>query len=891
MRSSFAARWMLTTALVGFAAMSAGCFRSKMGKSKDCRPGTAGCPFAGPTDSDAAAADPGDGPRGPSDGPADRRQDVLLYGDGTRDTRDGGDSPSDVKRDGPSDSPRDGTDARRDVPAERGAEARVCGSREICGNGEDDDCNGLADCFDRVCQSDPSCIDRKKEVCDNGADDDGNGLVDCKDPACFGDKACVVPGREICNNNLDDDDDGLVDCADSDCSKDPSCVVRPGKEICDNGKDDNGDGLVDCTDPQCTAFAACLRAACVPDVDFGAIASSGAEVTRSLTTTGATASFATCASPGGVARVAGFSLAAAADVRLDFGQAQGSAHVVALYRAGAGQSCDQNPVDCLKVGDKPTATQTYNALPPGNYWVIIQSYPGTAGTTTVKLSTGKPGVSEVCDNGKDDDGDGATDCADLDCASASNCTLCVPDVNLGTISIGGGTKTATLDTTKTANRYHPSCGGTSTGNDAVVRFSVAEAEGITIQSRQSGDHVYQLFHVPPAGSSCDSASAGSCAYVSQAATMYWTGFGPGEEYLLVFKATSPGNEGVINISLTAFTGPGIELCNNGIDDDGDRLIDCEDPDCFGVSDCTAQMCQLDGDLGDIDIGTRKSLQVDLASATQVFDLRCGKGDGRGRAYRMNLLSPMVLNVRCTQTGDQVINVVPQLQPLDACDANRGNCAHPAALPSGCNFGIPNLQPGPHFLLVGGYSSGSEGTVDLALEAVQQRVVEICNNGIDDDGDGAIDCNDRKCATDEACQNQRCEPDKNLGLLAIDGTPVNAGLDTSDSGAGDDQKKTSCASGSGGKDLVVSFSLPSKTDLTVKWLQFGNHALMLYKADTAMVPCEAGTPVDCKATAGKESGSYLVTGLAAGKYYLVVDADTAGSEGPINLQLSGLRSSN
>jgi hypothetical protein len=35
-----------------------------------------------------------------------------------------------------------------------------------------------------------------------------------------------------------------------------------------------------------------------------------------------------------------------------------------------------------------------------------------------------------------------------------------------------------------------------------------------------------------------------------------------------------------------------------------------------------------------------------------------------------------------------------------------------------------------------------------------------------------------------------------------------------------------------------------------------------------------------------TGSYQLIGLAQGKYYLVVDADTASSEGGVILQLSG-----
>jgi hypothetical protein len=900
MSVTLASRLLFAAAIAAVAMLPSGCFRSRMlNPHKACPAGDPSCNVTPSSKRDAGRDGPSDGVDSQLDGKRDVVSDGAQDGlrdansDGPRDgARDGigdlpGDGRADGSRDGLSDGVSDGNrDLRTDSPTDRVPDSFVCSTSELCSNGIDDNCNGLIDCFDKGCQSDPACIDHKKETCDNGIDDDDNGLVDCKDPACFGDKACVVPGKEICNNNLDDDNDGLVDCADPDCAKDKTCVVQPGDEICDNSKDDNGDGLVDCTDPKCKTFPACLGAACKVDEDFGAIAPSGANVTRTMSTVGATASFATCASPGGVARVASFSLAAAADVKLDFTQAAGAAHVVALYRAGVGQTCDQNLVDCLRVGDKATATKTYSALPPGGYWLIVQSFPGTTGSTTVTLSTGKTGTTETCNNGIDDDGDGAIDCADLDCASAPDCNLCKPDVNLGTVVVGGGSKSTTVDTSKTSNRYHPSCAGLSAGNDAVIRFSVKETVGLTLYWEQTGDHVYGLYYMPNAGETCDSHQGGCTDMGGQRyEETNWSFFEPGD-YLLIFKARAAGMEGKIFVTLTAWANRKVEICNNEIDDDGDNLVDCDDPDCFSLAICSAPMCAPDGDLGNIDIGTKVNVKVDLTDATQVFRTDCGKGDGRGRAYRVNLLSPMVLDFTCTQTGDQVLQVSSQLGPLDLCDAHVTTCADPSVLPSGCRFGIPDLQPGLYYILVQAFASGTEGTVDLTLQGESQRTLEICNNGIDDDGDGAIDCNDRKCATDPLCRSVRCKPDKKFGLLALDGTALSAAVQTS--GAGDDQQKSKCVSGVGGADTVVSFSLPGKTDLTIEWAQVGNHALVLYLADsTAPLPCEANTLIDCHATANASTGKYTLSSLAAGSYYLVVDADQAGSEGGVILQISGL----
>ena len=122
----------------------------------------------------------------------------------------------------------------------------------------------------------------------------------------------------------------------------------------------------------CTTFPGCLTSV-HGRRHFGTIAHHGAKVTRDIDTRGAPRSRPARRRRRG--RVGRFELDAAADVRLDFTQAPGRAHAVGLFRAGANQACDRNPVNCLNVVDAATATRTYPALPPGVYWLIVQSYP------------------------------------------------------------------------------------------------------------------------------------------------------------------------------------------------------------------------------------------------------------------------------------------------------------------------------------------------------------------------------------------------------------------------------------------------------------------------------------------------------------------------------------
>jgi DNA-binding beta-propeller fold protein YncE len=87
-------------------------------------------------------------------------------------------------------------------------------------------------------------------ACANGIDDDGDGLVDGADPGCehaSDDHEGDPETGAACDNGVDDDGDGLTD------GDDPGCDPDPAVPECANGVDDDGDGLVDLDDPGCAS--------------------------------------------------------------------------------------------------------------------------------------------------------------------------------------------------------------------------------------------------------------------------------------------------------------------------------------------------------------------------------------------------------------------------------------------------------------------------------------------------------------------------------------------------------------------------------------------------------------------------------------------------------------
>ncbi len=157
----------------------------------------------------------------------------------------------------------------------------------------------------------------------------------------------------------------------------------------------------------------------------------------------------------------------------------------------------------------------------------------------------------------------------------------------------------------------------------------------------------------------------------------------------------PTNASVADSSVAAnflCQGQPAENCSNGVDDDADNLIDCNDPDCSGDSDAdtfVATPCGLD----------------------------CNDNDP--------LINPAAAE-SCSNAAD------------DDCDGAT-DCDD-----TDCQLNIDNDLDG-YFAL----PCGSD--CDDTNASVNPGAVEICDNGIDDECDVATDCNDSDCTQLALCR--------------------------------------------------------------------------------------------------------------------------------------------
>lgn len=164
------------------------------------------------------------------------------------------------------------------------------------------------------------------------------------------------------------------------------------------------------------------------------------------------------------------------------------------------------------------------------------------------------------------------------------------------------------------------------------------------------------------------------------------------DFCNVNQGGSGGRQLTFNSARLVFDGvSSIEICNNGLDDDGDGLVDCADGDCnnglsvnlgAGTSICS---------------GFSLSLTAVGSGGTSPYTYAWSNGLGTGESKSVSPTSTTTYTVTVTSA--------------DGCTAT--------------------------------------GQVILTVPSV---CVEICNNGIDDDGDGFIDNSDADCFNTGNCNN-------------------------------------------------------------------------------------------------------------------------------------------
>ena len=430
------------------------------------------------------------------------------------------------------------------------------GASEVC-NGVDDDCDGVVDEGDGNCGAGTvcllgscveDCVDSDGDgydTCNPGdsADDDGNA-EDCND-----NNAGVSPGAsEVCNG-VDDDCDGYID-------EDNVCVTE-----CNDGNDNDNDDLLDAQDPGCwddidnsLTYNPELddenRAgiACSHDSDCGNDAWSGNAQCGGDGNVYQTFLDFTCLNPGIGSSTCQLIANSQLKQTCQFGCLSGACLISNCLDVdgdnydtcssgdigddGLAEDCDDSDVSV-----NPGAVEICNGVDDDCDGVVDED------------------VCEICDNGLDDDGDGLIDgLIELD-----------EDNNETGVFGKQGSTGNIIDAVRNSSSLKLTC---PKGGNPFLRSTTAGWEEPRSDLHQTADKVCNLLGYRE-GKSSYCSSGGKCNFHSPEDNCLW--YWDGSEW----KYTNAGGlYKYRNSWITELTCEGrLPACNNGVDDDGDGLID------------------------------------------------------------------------------------------------------------------------------------------------------------------------------------------------------------------------------------------------------------------------------------------------------------------------------
>lgn len=303
-----------------------------------------------------------------------------------------------------------------------------------------------------------------------------------------------------------------------------------------------------------------------------------------------------------------------------------------------------------------------------------------------------PRAAEVCHNGIDDDCNGQSDCADRACAGEPSCGQCIPTgAEAGNCSDGRDND----------------CNGVSDCADVACRAARECA-----MCAPTGPERDPMACADGRDNDCDGRT--DCADSE-------CGFFP-------------------PCAMCTPTGPEAGNCSDRRDNDCDGRTDCNDSDCARDLECgaindtcaTATLIALPGRATGTTMGARDDYQPMCATST-----------APDVAFVFRNPTRQTVTIDTEGSGFDTMLVVYR---ADCTVANVLGCDDDSAGGTSSRVVLNDLVPGTYYIVVDGWNTASGAfTLNLSLGST-----EVCDNRIDDDRDGLIDCADPDCRTSMSC---------------------------------------------------------------------------------------------------------------------------------------------
>ncbi len=324
----------------------------------------------------------------------------------------------------------------------------------------------------------------------------------------------------------------------------------------------------------------------------------------------------------------------------------------------------------------------------------------------------------------------------------------------------------------------------------------------------------------------------------------------------------PFDPGCTAVDHTSETDPLADpVCSNGFDDDGDGLIDFgEDPQCASAADRDERSECSDGVDNDGDGRTDYDRDGDTTpDSTRDFQCSCASDPSEGT------------NPQCGDGCDNDTDGLIDMQdpgcdtPEDTSELN---------VPQ-CNDGLDN---------------NNDGRIDFpndpgcpnALTNIEQTpaVTPVCSDSVDNDSDGRFDHPSSSMNADDGCHSAADVDERPYCEHAVQALPVN-GMTEGSIRTAPGVSQSSCTSGLSGPEHIYRIEVPFPARVTAR-LYDTNFTSNVYLRSI----CDAMTPeLGCRVFGGGSAGQLLAV-QPAGDLFLFVDS-MSGQAGEYKLDVEVL----
>ena len=387
-----------------------------------------------------------------------------------------------------------------------------------------------------------------------------------------------------------------------------------------------------------------------------------------------------------------------------------------------GAACPVAGDACLASDDDGCTSPNFNStvtIPVDagvSYLVQVGGWNGATGATDLTIVETGAGNPEDCATPGDEDLDGLADCADDDCFGEA---ACAGDRCDNATAVGEGS--FPLDNSNSGIDGPNDC-DSNMAADVWFAYTATISGDATIETCGSAGTlddtvliVYDGAACPVAGDACLTSDDDSCS--------------------------SPNFNSTTSLPVTAGTTYLVQVGGwNGA---------------LGTSDLNISVT-IPGDICEN--------AITVAPGSTPVDNSVQAADGPNDCDS-NMASDMWYSYTATLTGDATIETCGSAGTLDdtvlivydgaACPVAGDACL--ASDDDGCtspNFNstvtIPVVSGSTYLVQVGGWN-GATGSTDLVITETPGLAETICDDGLDDDGDTLIDCDDPDCVNDFACQ--------------------------------------------------------------------------------------------------------------------------------------------